>query len=76
MRIESTFTDTGQAPVKRPQFMVVSPATASTAKGNCIGQQLGSVQSDAPFCDVRGHVTIWNGACYKCLNCVNSMGCY
>ena len=76
MLIESTFTDPGQDPVKRPQFMVVSAAAASTAKGNVIGQQLGSVQSDAPFCDVRGHVTIWNGACYQFLNCVNSMGCY
>ena len=76
MRIESTFTYPGQDPVKRPQFMIVSPATASTAKGNVIGQQLGSVQSDAPFCDVRGHVTIWNGACCKCLNYVTSMGCY
>ena len=31
--------------------------------------------SDAPPCDVCGHITIRNGACYKCLNCGNSMGC-
>ncbi len=26
-------------------------------------------------CDVCGHITVRNGACYKCLNCGNSMGC-
>lgn len=36
---------------------------------------LSSMMKDAPFCDQCGHVTIRNGACYKCLNCGNSMGC-
>ena len=27
-------------------------------------------QSDAPACPNCGHVTVRNGACYKCLNCV------
>ena len=31
--------------------------------------------SDAPFCDICGSVTVRNGACYKCLNCGSSMGC-
>jgi ribonucleoside-diphosphate reductase alpha chain len=30
---------------------------------------------DAPPCDICGHITVRNGACYKCLNCGNSMGC-
>jgi ribonucleoside-diphosphate reductase alpha chain len=30
---------------------------------------------DAPACDVCGAITVRNGACYKCLNCGNSMGC-
>jgi ribonucleoside-diphosphate reductase alpha chain len=30
---------------------------------------------DAPTCDVCGAITVRNGACYKCLNCGNSMGC-
>ena len=34
-----------------------------------------ALTSDAPFCDVCGHITQRNGACYKCLNCGNSMGC-
>jgi ribonucleoside-diphosphate reductase alpha chain len=34
-----------------------------------------NMQSDAPACNVCGHITIRNGTCYKCLNCGNSMGC-
>jgi ribonucleoside-diphosphate reductase alpha chain len=30
---------------------------------------------DAPDCDVCGFKTVRNAACYKCLNCGNSMGC-
>ena len=33
------------------------------------------LMGDAPFCSLCGHVTVRNGACYKCLNCGNSMGC-
>ncbi len=36
---------------------------------------LASLDSDAPPCDICGHITVRNGACYKCLNCGNSMGC-
>ena len=32
-------------------------------------------QSDAPTCPTCGHVTVRNGACYKCLNCGESLGC-
>jgi len=31
--------------------------------------------TDAPTCDTCGAITVRNGACYKCLNCGNSMGC-
>jgi ribonucleoside-diphosphate reductase alpha chain len=34
-----------------------------------------SMQSDAPACNVCGHITVRSGTCYKCLNCGNSMGC-
>ena len=30
---------------------------------------------DAPFCDICGHTTVRNGACFKCLNCGASLGC-
>ncbi len=36
---------------------------------------LRSMQSDAPVCNVCGHLTVRNGTCYKCLNCGNSLGC-
>ena len=36
---------------------------------------LAEMMGDAPFCDVCGHITVRNGACYKCLNCGNSLGC-
>ncbi|PYJ03307.1 MAG: vitamin B12-dependent ribonucleotide reductase, partial [Verrucomicrobia bacterium] len=32
-------------------------------------------QQDAPACPNCGHVTVRNGACYKCLNCGESLGC-
>jgi ribonucleoside-diphosphate reductase alpha chain len=30
---------------------------------------------DAPPCPNCGHVTVRNGACFKCLNCGESLGC-
>jgi ribonucleoside-diphosphate reductase alpha chain len=36
---------------------------------------LKEVQSDAPACNVCGHITVRSGTCYKCLNCGNSLGC-
>ena len=32
-------------------------------------------QQDAPVCPNCGHVAVRNGACYKCLNCGESLGC-
>jgi ribonucleoside-diphosphate reductase alpha chain len=32
-------------------------------------------QADAPSCPNCGHVAVRNGACYKCLNCGESLGC-
>ncbi len=43
--------------------------------GNVLSGHLGKMMGDAPFCSSCGHVTVRNGACYKCLNCGNSMGC-
>ncbi len=40
-----------------------------------VADQLFAVSRDAPFCDICGHLTVRNGACYKCLNCGSSMGC-
>jgi ribonucleoside-diphosphate reductase alpha chain len=40
-----------------------------------LDKQLGKMMGDAPFCDNCGHITVRNGACYRCLNCGSSMGC-
>ncbi len=45
------------------------------AGGSPLDAQLDTMMGDAPVCDVCGHITVRNGACYKCLNCGNSMGC-
>ncbi|HMR84307.1 MAG TPA: vitamin B12-dependent ribonucleotide reductase [Niabella sp.] len=42
---------------------------------NAVNAAVKSMQSDAPSCNVCGHITIRSGTCYKCLNCGNSLGC-
>ncbi len=46
-----------------------------TARAGSLDAQLEEMMGDAPLCDVCGHITVRNGACYRCLNCGNSMGC-
>jgi ribonucleoside-diphosphate reductase alpha chain len=45
------------------------------ASQSSLSAQLGEMMGDAPMCDNCGHITVRNGACYKCLNCGSSMGC-
>jgi ribonucleoside-diphosphate reductase alpha chain len=54
--------------------VVVNISKAKRAMSE-VTTQLTGMMGDAPFCDQCGHVTVRNGACYKCLNCGNSMGC-
>lgn len=44
------------------------------AQNDALSKSLASMMGDAPICSC-GHVTVRNGACYKCLNCGTSMGC-
>ncbi len=48
-----------------------------TVKGpvNQADAALGTMMGDAPACPTCGHITVRNGACYKCLNCGDSLGC-
>ena len=55
------------------QGMTTVTGTSTTASP--LDAQLDAMMGDAPVCDVCGHITVRNGACYKCLNCGNSMGC-
>ena len=50
-----------------------APSTARAR--SALDAQLEDMMGDAPVCDGCGHITVRNGACYKCLNCGNSMGC-
>ena len=40
-----------------------------------VDAQFEHFMDDAPACDICGSITVRNGACYKCFNCGNSMGC-
>ncbi|HLV20301.1 MAG TPA: vitamin B12-dependent ribonucleotide reductase, partial [Polyangiaceae bacterium] len=51
------------------------PPAPVEAQGSALDAQLEEMMGDAPVCDGCGHITVRNGACYKCLNCGNSMGC-
>ena len=40
-----------------------------------LSQSIAHFQQDAPTCPKCGHVAVRNGACFKCLNCGESLGC-
>ncbi|HEY3860896.1 MAG TPA: vitamin B12-dependent ribonucleotide reductase [Verrucomicrobiae bacterium] len=55
-----------------------SAGNGKTAAGRVVSTLNDSVahfQLDAPTCPNCGHVAVRNGACYKCLNCGESLGC-
>jgi ribonucleoside-diphosphate reductase alpha chain len=71
------------AAVKPQPVAQVSPAPVSNVEKTATAsaqldqtqEYMSSMQSDAPPCNVCGHITLRSGTCYKCLNCGNSMGC-
>jgi ribonucleoside-diphosphate reductase alpha chain len=48
--------------------------TKHERRGSLLTQMITN-QSDAPSCPNCGQITVRNGACYKCLNCGESLGC-
>jgi ribonucleoside-diphosphate reductase alpha chain len=62
-------------PLEHASAHASSTEQHDTAATNPLDAQLDAMMGDAPVCDVCGHITVRNGACYKCLNCGNSMGC-
>ncbi|MCB9666885.1 MAG: vitamin B12-dependent ribonucleotide reductase [Myxococcales bacterium] len=68
-----------QMPGGNSQYPSVTPppvaVQASDSRDSALDQQLGEMMGDAPICDNCGHITVRNGACYKCLNCGASLGC-
>ena len=49
------------------------PSGTGTIKS--LSDSVAHFQQDAPTCPNCGHVAVRNGACYKCLNCGESLGC-
>ncbi|MBP7275127.1 MAG: vitamin B12-dependent ribonucleotide reductase, partial [Kiritimatiellae bacterium] len=60
----------GTAPSPEP-----AAATRPAAAPARVDAQFKHFMEDAPACDNCGAITVRNGACYKCFNCGNSMGC-
>jgi ribonucleoside-diphosphate reductase alpha chain len=52
-----------------------APRPAAAAGGTRVDDQFRHFMEDAPACDQCGAITVRNGACYRCYNCGNSMGC-
>jgi ribonucleoside-diphosphate reductase alpha chain len=52
-----------------------TPVPEDAHKDQRIDDQFDHFMEDAPACDLCGAITVRNGACYRCYNCGNSMGC-
>jgi ribonucleoside-diphosphate reductase alpha chain len=64
-------------PVAEENPPILAKATVMTERA-AYGKTLTSSfvnQGDAPTCPNCGHVAVRNGACFKCLNCGESLGC-
>ncbi len=48
---------------------------AEVGGANVLSTHMSMLMGDAPMCNLCGHLTVRSGACYKCLNCGNSIGC-
>ena len=59
------------------QEVKAATATAEPAPdlNERVDAQFEGFMEDAPVCDQCGAITVRNGACYRCYNCGNSMGC-
>jgi ribonucleoside-diphosphate reductase alpha chain len=74
--------DPGETKAEESHDEVIDSVIASVASvapeeeaASGLDAHLEEMMGDAPVCDSCGHITVRNGACYKCLNCGNSLGC-
>ncbi len=63
------------APLPVVQKLQKAMAGKTDSSLDAVNAAAKNMQSDAPACNVCGHITMRSGTCYKCLNCGNSMGC-
>jgi ribonucleoside-diphosphate reductase alpha chain len=82
LRIEDPTTPTVEGPPESLPPSLLPPRTedsvtviSAAEDHGALNAQLEEMMGDAPVCDNCGHITVRNGACYKCLSCGNSMGC-
>jgi ribonucleoside-diphosphate reductase alpha chain len=85
--ITSSYGKSNASPKSSPQSVPESELTfVRTTAGNTVemvkvggaavlSEHLSMMMGDAPMCNLCGHLTVRSGACYKCLNCGNSIGC-
>jgi len=59
-------------PVKNQR---VAQPVKTEARMDAVNAAAKNMQSDAPACNVCGHIMMRSGTCYKCLNCGNQGGC-
>jgi ribonucleoside-diphosphate reductase alpha chain len=71
MRLASAPAPAAPAEPVAPRFAPAPDAAAAVR----VDRQFSHFMEDAPACDVCGSITVRNGACYRCYNCGNSMGC-
>jgi ribonucleoside-diphosphate reductase alpha chain len=73
--LQLTFVEVKEnAPVLSESAPVPAAKSAKAGSGR-VDSQFEHFMDDAPACDICGSITVRNGACYKCFNCGNSMGC-
>jgi ribonucleoside-diphosphate reductase alpha chain len=70
-----THVQTGTMPPPSARALPAHEPATHGSSANALDAHLDEMMGDAPVCDGCGHITVRNGACYKCLNCGNSMGC-
>ncbi len=71
---DSDTTDVGASPGKNGSGHPANGAASERIIRN-LSDTVAHFQQDAPTCPSCGHVAVRNGACYKCLNCGESLGC-
>ncbi|MFN4313097.1 MAG: vitamin B12-dependent ribonucleotide reductase [Chitinophagaceae bacterium] len=72
VRITPSAGSASTQPVKNQR--VSQPVKADTSM-DAVNAAAKNMQSDAPACNVCGHIMMRSGTCYKCLNCGNQGGC-
>ena len=56
-------------------IIVKSDTVRERSEADDLQEKLKSFMKDAPPCPKCGHIAVRNGACFKCLNCGESLGC-